>query len=118
MHCETSVKCKILEKCFQIEIKDNSEVQTERFINKTKAQLQHLDTLLLTDIMSRCIALKVIPEVVSEDWEEWIMVLSQNKTVFSLLIVGFSISPVKPCDGGVPVRPPPVSWSLLTVSTL
>ena len=78
----------------------------------------NLRALLLTDIVSRIITINIIPEVVSCNREEDIMILSENHAVLSMIVVGFSISPVKPCDGGVSVRPPPVSWSLFTVSTL
>ena len=68
--------------------------------------------------MSRGITWIIIPEVVSGNREERIMVLSECHAVLAIKVVRLTVSPVKPCNRGVPVRPPPVTRVLLAVTTL
>ena len=88
------------------------------FFGKQFVYWNTLHARFFTDIMSRGITIKVIPEVISKKREERVMIFSQDKAVLSLHVVWFSISPVKPSHGCVPMGPPPVSWVILIVTSL
>ena len=59
--------------------------------------------------MGRSITVKVVPEIISCNWEEGIVVLSHDQTILSLLIVGLTICPIKPIDSFILVVPDPFS---------
>ena len=51
--------------------------------------------------MGNRLTFEIIPEVIPEDGEERVVVLSHDQTVFSILIVWFPIGPVKPAHSFV-----------------
>ena len=73
---------------------------------------------MLADVVGASGAVKVIPEVVPEHWEEDVVLLNHGEAVLALEVVGLAIGPVKPGDGLVHVRPDPVAWGALAVSLL
>ena len=62
--------------------------------------------------MSRHITVKIVPEVISGNWEEEIMFLHHDETILTLEIIRLTISPVKPFNSLVHVRPEPLSWGI------
>merc|ERR1712110_949909 len=66
--------------------------------------------------MGNRVTFKIIPEVIPEDGEERVVVLSHHQTVFAVLVVRFPLCPVKPAHSFVLMRPGPLSRSVLTVS--
>merc|ERR1712012_1382268 len=65
-----------------------------------------LDADIVCDIV---LAVGVVPEVVAVILEDYIPVLHVGHAVLSVEIVGLVVSPVKPLDTGIGMRPPPVS---------
>merc|ERR1719228_1621526 len=61
-------------------------------------------TFFLADIMSRLVTAVVIPEVISPNREQCIVV-----------VIRFTISPVKPLNSGVPVGPEPIAHVVVRV---
>merc|ERR1712142_541429 len=59
--------------------------------------------------MSRSITVKVVPEIISGNWEKGIVVLSHNQAILSLLIVWLPICPIEPIDSFILVVPDPFS---------
>ena len=68
--------------------------------------------------MGRPVTVIIIPEVVSRDGEQRIVVLPHDQTVLPLQVVGLTISPVKPLHSLVHVAPDPLSWVMFTVTLL
>ena len=68
--------------------------------------------------MGRSITVKVVPEIVSGNWEEGIVVFPHNQAILSLLIVGLTVSPIEPIDGLILVRPGPFSRVAFAVAFL
>ena len=73
---------------------------------------------MLADVVGAHVAVEVIPEVISEDREEGVMLLHHGHTVLAAEVVGLAIGPVKPGDGLILVRPHPVTGGPLTVPLL
>ena len=70
----------------------------------------HGITNIFTNIMGSCIAVNIIPEIISGNWEKRVVKLVDNHAIFSLFIVRLTLAPVKPLDSLILVRPPPVTW--------
>ena len=73
---------------------------------------------MLADVVGAHVAVEVIPEVIPEDREEGVMLLYHGHTVLAVEVVRLTISPVKPGDRLIHMRPHPVTRGALAVSLL
>ena len=73
---------------------------------------------IFTDVMSRSSTVVVIPEVVSEDGQQRVVVLPHDHAVLPVVVVGLPLRPVEPAHRLVLVRPPPLTRAVLTVTIL
>ena len=76
-----------------------------------------LEARVLADVVVSGLAVHVVPEVVPVE-VEGVVDLHHAHAVLSVVVVGFSISPVEPLDGFVGVRPEPLAGSILIVTFL
>ena len=75
-----------------------------------------MGTSLLTDVVLGPVAVQIVPEVVSVEVERILVPLHQSHTVLTVVVVRLTLSPVKPLDGLVLVRPDPLTRVVLTVT--
>merc|ERR1719447_241428 len=71
---------------------------------------------VLADVVVRAVAVHVVPEVVTEDWEEGVVVFSQCEAVLVVAkVVWLPIMPVKPLNCRVHMIPSPGAWLVVAV---
>merc|ERR1719481_856538 len=76
-------------------------------------------TRLFTDVVGSICTVEVIPEVVPQVGEEGVVLLYIGQAVLiPVVVVRFSISPVKPLDSSVAMLPYPGSWVMVRVMAL
>ena len=75
-----------------------------------------MGTSLLTDVVLGPVAVQIVPEVVPVEVERIPVPLHQSHAVLPVPVVRLSLSPVKPLDSLVPVRPDPLPWAVLVVT--
>ena len=75
-----------------------------------------MGTSLLTDVVLGPVAVQIIPEVISVEVERIPVPLHQSHTVLTVVVVRLTLSPVKPLNSLVLMRPDPLSWSVLVVT--
>merc|ERR1719230_1030128 len=75
-----------------------------------------LGASVLTDVVVSAVAVHVVPEVITEDWEEGVVVFPQSEAVLVVAkVVWLPVVPVEPLDGLIHVVPGPGARLVITV---
>ena len=73
---------------------------------------------MLTDVVGAAVTLVIIPVIVPELGEDGHMGLPQDQAVLAVVVVGLTVSPVKPVHSLVHVLPDPVTGGALAMPLL
>merc|ERR1719430_1469807 len=82
-------------------------------ISKVRSKL---GTSVLTGVMVSAVAVHVVPEVITEDWEEGVVVFPESEAVLVVAkVVWLPVMPVEPLDGLIHMVPGPGARLVITV---